>query len=264
MIYFKLYFLMFIIVVLIFLLNSLNQKYENFNNNQKIGFIILRYVNSKKTNKLWIKSYDCVRKFYPRNKIIIIDDNSDYKFITAKKLYNTKIINSEFPRRGELLPYYYYLNNNFFDTAVIIHDSVFINKKIDFDVDNYMFIWEFDHKWDNIKNETKLIKLFNDKELLKFYNSKHLWKGCFGAMSIINHDYLELINKKYNISKLLNHIKTREQRMAFERIIACILQIHFKKKSLLGNIHKYCKWGIKYNKVNNYNHLPIIKVWSGR
>ena len=47
-------------------------------------------------------------------------------------MYKTFIIQNDFPKRGELMPYYYYLHNKLFDTAVIIHDSVFINKYIDF------------------------------------------------------------------------------------------------------------------------------------
>jgi hypothetical protein len=58
---------------------------------------------------------------------MIIDDNSKYSFITTKLLYNTTIIQSEYTKCGELLPYYY-LHNKLFSTstAVIIHDSVFI------------------------------------------------------------------------------------------------------------------------------------------
>ena len=100
--------------------------------NLSVGFIILRHVNNTHTNQYWIYSYNCIRILYPENDILIIDDNSNYEYITNITLYKTTIINSEFPKRGELLPYYYYLNNKLFDIAVIIHDSVFITKKIDF------------------------------------------------------------------------------------------------------------------------------------
>ena len=43
----------------------------------EIGFIILRHVNSSKTNEYWKECYRCIRYFYPSNKILIIDDNSD-------------------------------------------------------------------------------------------------------------------------------------------------------------------------------------------
>ena len=131
-----------------------------------IGFIMLRHVNNNLSNEYWMYNYDCIRKYYPNNKILIIDDNSNYQFITKKELYNTTIIKSEYPRRGELLPYIYYLRNKLFDTAVIIHDSVFINKYIDFNVDKYKLLWEFEHNCDQIEDETKMIKLFNDETLL--------------------------------------------------------------------------------------------------
>ena len=83
-------------------------------------------------------------------------------------------------------------------------------------------------------------------------------------MSIITYKHLEYINNRYDLSKLLPYIKTRYNRMSFERVIACILQINNKHKSLLGNIHKYCRWGIKYEQISKYKHLPIIKVWTGR
>lgn len=234
------------------------------NRNQSIGFIILRHVNNELTNQYWIHCYDCIRKYYSENEILIIDDNSNYKFITNKILYKTTIINSEYPKRGELLPYYYYLNNKLFDTAVIIHDSVFINKYIDMNVDKYKIIWDFEHYWDQIEDETKMIELFNDEKLLNFYKNKNLWKGCFGGMSIITYNYLQQINNKYDISKLLDYILTRGNRCSFERVIGCLLHTEGKNETLLGNIHSYCNWGINYDEKENYKNLPLIKVWTGR
>ena len=145
-----------------------------------LGFIILRHVNNVLTNKYWIRCYKCIRNFYLDNPILIIDDNSDYSFVsncnsdndinmrgiichdtflpfqeqlhnTTIKLHNTTIINSEFKKRGELLPYYYYLRHQFCKTAVILHDSVFLNQKMDFTVNDYKMIWDFEHNWDQIE-----------------------------------------------------------------------------------------------------------------
>jgi len=229
------------------------------------GFIVLRHVNNESTNRYWIKCVNSIRKYYPENNILIIDDNSDYNFITNETLYKTTIINSEYPKRGELLPYYYYLHNKLFDVAMIIHDSVFINTYIDMNVEKYKMLWDFEHYWDQIVDETKMINMFNDLELTKFYKDKSLWKGCFGCMSIITHDYLTYINKKYDISKLLDLVLCRSNRCSFERVLACLLQKEEGiKDTLLGNIHHYCKWGISFEKTDNFNHLPLIKCWSGR
>ena len=214
----------------------------------ELGFIVLRHVNSEQTNKYWIHCVNCIRQYYPENKILIIDDNSNYNLITIsdKKLYKTTVINSEYHKRGELLPYYYYLHNKLFDAAVIIHDSVFINKYIDFSVEKYKFLWDFQHNWDQIEDETRMIDMFNDSELKIFYNNKNLWEGCFGGMSIITHDYLTYVNNKYDISKLLECILNRYNRCSFERVIAVLLQKNYSEPSLLGNILKYCKFGIYF------------------
>lgn len=234
------------------------------------GFIILRHVNNELTNQYWNLCYDCIRKWYPENLIMIIDDNSDYQYITPRDLYKTTIIKSEYPGRGELLPYFYYLNNKLFDSAVIIHDSVFINKYIDISVDKYKIIWDFEHNWDNIEDETRIIKHFNDTELLNFYENKHLWKGCFGGMSIITHDYLCYVNNRCDIGMLLGYIMNRLNRCSFERIIGCLLCFLQKNEkneineTLLGDIHAYCKYGFSFDEKDNYTHLPLIKVWTGR
>jgi hypothetical protein len=230
----------------------------------QLGFIILRHVNNELTNKFWIHCYDSIRQYYPENNIIIIDDNSNYDYITDYNLYKTTIINSEYPKRGEYLPYYYYLHNKLFDIAVIIHDSVFINKHIDLNVKNYKLLWEFEHNWDQIEDETIMINIFNDLELTEFYENKNLWKGCFGAMSIITHDYLSYINDKYDISKLLPCILNRYNRCSFERVIACLLQKNCEKETLFGNIHEYCPWGITFDEKDKYKHLQFIKIWTGR
>jgi len=230
----------------------------------KIGFIILRHVNSESTNKYWIKCVNSIRHYYPENNILIIDDDSNYEYITEETLYKTTIINSEYPKRGELLPYYYYLHNKLFDTAVIIHDSVFINKYIDMSVEKYKLLWEFEHDWDQIEDETRMIDVFNDLELKNFYENKDLWKGCFGCMSIITHDYLSYVNNKYDIRKLLDLVLNRYNRSSFERVIACLLQKEGEKETMLGDIKTYCPWGINFNQIDNYKYLPLIKCWTGR
>ena len=236
---------------------------------KSVGFIILRHVNSKFVDNYWKACYQCIRYYYPTNHIIIIDDNSDYALVDVKfekTLTNTKIINSEYPKCGEVLPYYYYLSNKLFDIAVILHDSVFLNSKFDFSkYDNYSLLWEFEHHADHLEDEHRLLHtLNNSEELLTFHSDKSLWKGCFGGMCIITHDYLSLLDKKYNISLLLPHIKTRYNRMSFERVIACILQKNGKKQCLLGDILKYCPWGLPVKYIRQVRHLPIIKVWTGR
>jgi hypothetical protein len=230
-----------------------------------LGFIILRHMNDERTKSFWFENYRRIRQFYPENPIMIIDDNSKPNFFNKElesTLKNTTIIQSEYPGRGELLPYIYYLRNKFCDKAVILHDSVFLNKPIELDCKDYKFLWEFEHNWDEPKLETELLKIFNDSNLLELYNKKDLWKGCFGGMTIISYNFLEEVNNKYDLNLLINFIKSRTQRQSLERVLALIFQSFIPKECLLGNIHNYCRWGGKY--IAMYSHLPIIKIWSGR
>ena len=74
------------------------------------GFIITRHVNSSKTNKYWNRCVKLINIYYPSKPIIIIDDNSDDDFLKEDSRYeNVTVIKSEFPGRGELLPYIYFL-----------------------------------------------------------------------------------------------------------------------------------------------------------
>ena len=232
-----------------------------------LGFIILRHVNDELSNKYWIDYYNSIRKYYPECDIVIIDDNSDYKYIDSEniELYKTKIIYSEYPGRRELLPYYYYSKQKFFDIAVILNDSTIIQRHVNFYVENYKIIWEFEHDWDQLYDEMRIIKeAFNCPDLLNFYLNRSLWKGCLKGMTIITHNFLKLINTKYDMSKLLNFIINKSHRSCFERIIACLLQKHYKNEPMLGPIQDYCPWGITYHEKEKFSHLPLLKYGQSR
>jgi len=234
----------------------------------EVGFIILRHVDSDSTNKYWVQCYQRIRKYYPENAILIVDDNSNHDFITNEALYKTTVVASDYPGRGELLPYYYYLQHNLFDTAVILHDSVFINKCIDFRVETYQMIWDFDHdpQWDQADDVTRMLTLFNDDEIVAFHNDRHLWKGCFGGMTVIKHAFLKHINAKYDLRLLLDVVRNRYNRCSFERVIACLLQKEAPTTTMFGDIHTYCRWGTTISEINSVevSALPLIKVWTGR
>jgi hypothetical protein len=230
-----------------------------------IGFIILRHVNNEKTGKYWERCYDSIRKYHPEKPIMIIDDNSNYGFISGdkeKSLVNTRIIRSEYPKRGELLPYIYYLRNRFCEKVVIIHDSVFLNSSIDLNCGNYKLIWSFVPTIKHNKvYEYFLLKLYRRLDLLNIY-ARELFMGCFGGMIIISWDFLNRVNKLFPLDRLIPYITCREHRCCFERVIAIILQSMGYGECLLGDIHKYCKWG--GGNPEEYKHLPIIKIWTGR
>jgi len=233
------------------------------------GFIILRHVKNKTTDAYWKHCYDCVRKYYPENKILIIDDNSNPQSLTEKETHNTTVIQSEYPGRGELLPYYYYLHNKLFDVAVILHDSVFLNSHIKFETSKSKFHWHFNaNRGNDSDKELNMLHVFQDKSLVDLYLSKK-WRGCFGGMATITHDHLVASNKQYDLSKFLDIVTDRPSRCTFERIIACILYKCGTDSSLMGDLHKYLGkykfgWGTRFKNIGSLSHVPLIKVWTGR
>lgn len=250
------------------------------------GFIITRHVNSEITNRYWNTSIKLLRTFYPNKQLVIIDDNSNYTFVKADYDYeNLTIINSEFKGRGELLPYYYYIKNKFFKNAIIMHDSVFLHAKVNFDClagTKVLPLWFFHPDKENIDNTLRISNvLTNNYEIQKkikltdivlgMNNDK--WYGCFGAQSYINHDFLLYLNSKYNIINMTTTIGCRKDRCCFERIIGAMFFNENKKimnrKSLFGDIMKYQKWGYSYKEYKNdikKGRLPkiVVKVWTGR
>jgi hypothetical protein len=244
-----------------------------------IGFIITRYVNSELTNNYWINCIKQIRKFYKLNKIVIIDDNSNSNFVKNNDeniLENCVIIESEYKGRGELLPYYYLYKNKFFDKAIIIHDSVFIQQELNINEEQEVqFLWDVNnHFWNNVEKEKELIMyLDNNDELLELYNNK-LWNICFGVMSFIQYDFLKIISEKYNFFNLLEYVTCRSDRSCLERIFPLLCSNENKNlinnNALFGSIftHKEC-FCYTYEKYlldveNNDTNLQCVKVWSGR
>ena len=254
------------------------------------GFIITRHVNSEKTNKYWNQNIKLIRTFYPFRKIVIIDDNSNYDFIKPDYSYkNIIVIQSEYPNRGELLPYIYFLRNKWFDNAVILHDSVFIHKRVAFENFNLPVIplWHHPYDKENINNLFRISGyLSNNNMISKILNNSDInilgvkrnvsnYLLCFGGQCFINHTFLQTLQNKYNITNLIHAIHNRSDRCALERIMGILFCIEYptimKIKSLFGNIMQH-HMSFQYNydnyinDFNNKRRVPevFVKVWTGR
>lgn len=247
-----------------------------------LGFILSRHVNSEKTNNYWKECINQIRKFYPTNYIIVVDDNSNYEFIDNENvdLTNCTIITSEYPQRAELLPYYYFYKLKPFDTAVILSDSTFIRSKIvDENItDDVRFLWSFhSHLTQDAKLETELLQRLNHSDkLIEIHKNISLWKGCFSVLSTIRHDFLTRLVEKYNFFVLLDHIKTRYDRMCLERVFAVLCHCEDKelkhKYPLCGEItddhwrlgrYSYDQY-VEEKQNNQLDHYTIVRVWTGR
>jgi hypothetical protein len=251
------------------------------------GFIITRHVNSEQTNKYWNHSIKLLRTLYPHRKIVIIDDNSDYKFVKNDFDYsNIEIIQSEYPKRGELLPYIYFFKYKWFENAVILHDSTFIHKRIPFDrfKVNVLPLWHFPYDKENLPNLLRLNSYLTNNRILKqelldneiniLGIKKNKFNLCFGAQCYINYNFLKKIEEKYKLTNLKNAIHNRKDRCGFERIIGLLFSKECKEllymKSLFGNIMThYRSFNYSYNDyIKDFNNKKlygiIIKVWTGR
>ena len=252
------------------------------------GFIITRHVNSEQTNKYWNQSVKLIRRIYPLRQIVIIDDNSNPEFVKAEFDYqNLTIIQSEYHKRGELLPFYYYLKYKWFPKAVIIHDSLFIHKKIHFEKFSLpvMPLWHHVYDKENIhnirriasslKHNRMLLHKINEPDKLMFgLDGSTKFNLCFGCQCFIQLSFLETLERKYNITNLINVIHNRPDRCSLERIMGLLFCQEYpnviKIKSLFGDI-------LTKNQTFRYNYdqytadlknkkiiYPFVKVWTGR
>lgn len=257
------------------------------------GFIITRHVNSESTNRYWNQSVKLLRTLYPAAKIVIIDDNSDSKYVVAEREYrNLEVVKSEYPGRGELLPYVYYLRNpQWFKNAIILHDSVFIHKRIPFYNLNVgvMPLWHADYDQENLPNLLRIASYLRNSNIIKRQMVKTepmvlgmpMRKGgggilCFGGQAYIQHGFLKRIAAKYNIENLVNAVHCRTDRCGLERVLGLIFYTESKTlarggiRSMFGDIHnQYKSFGYYFDEyIDDFKRRKIpatvVKVWTGR
>lgn len=251
---------------------------------------------------MWLEAYRCIRTHHPDIPIVIIDDHSTttYRDATAAleaALINTVVIDSDLQAgAGEMLPYVLMLRHEWFETAVVIHDSMFLQAPIVLDSTAahpvpFRFLWHFNgpRRNDDIAGQNALISLLGmgkaRAELHALRNSRD-WLGCFGTCMCVRLAFLKHLQCKYGFVQMVGHITTRKQRMAIERVFA-LLCFHALRDwddgkfavsvsnaahmfGMYGNITKTHR-AFKYNMSHytsecpeNRPPMPVIKVWSGR
>jgi len=258
-----------------------------------IVFILTRHVTSENTNILWQECIRSIRRSYPTDPILIIDDHSNPDFLSTleEKVLQENILNisSEFPPGyGEMLPYYYFYKMKIADTAIILHDSFWIQEPIPgldhirinphFRV-RYLLHFAIGHH--DVHQETVLIStLQNPEGILHNYHQFPLIKyGCQGMQSIISHRFITEMQEKHRIFDLLPHILSRYHRMSMERVFAAICNymspelFDVTRVSVYGDffqnyVEKYEYTEYEYFLANRekiaQEKRPFIKIFSGR
>ena len=142
-----------VVIVMVVMIVVIVMKDNKESDEKEWGFVICRHVHHPQVNQYWRECVRNIRRFHPTKKIVIIDDFSFPQYLDneeKKKLLaadpQLMVIPSEYKGVGELLGYYYFHKHRWFEKAVILHDSVFVNsslqKKVQ-DVKDVAFLWSF-------------------------------------------------------------------------------------------------------------------------
>jgi hypothetical protein len=239
------------------------------------GIIILQCAKHEKHAFLGKRCYQSVRNVYGRNvPILLIDDNSSVEVFRGADDPNCLFVSSEFPGAGEMLPYYYFYQLRPFQQALILHDSMIVREQILPTCQPIRFIWDFDSIIANDFNEIRpMVQSLpkNSDVALQVYDNVWLWKGCFGAASMIQHKTVVLLQEMFGFLNLVATIRTRPQRMAIERILGVLCSAIFGTvdiPTISGNIFSHPLPFIENSSLEDmlaseYNS-PIVKTWHSR
>jgi hypothetical protein len=246
----------------------------------EVIFVVIRHITKKLNNShdIWKACYNSIRKFYS-NKIIVIDNNSDYSLFNDddNTLINCEIINSQYPENRLFSPFFELLKIDF-NRAVIIHDGVIFQKYVDFTCFNSVkYIWHFDTKdFDNHNLINKqLDALDNNTDLHCIFKEKQ-FVGCMGCCLAITKTFLNTLQERHNIQNLVKYIENQEDAIAFERTISLLCCLNYPEIisdiSFEGEIRNM-SWGYRYSNFINNNKIVngvditdkhIIKIFCAR
>ena len=84
-------------------------------------------------------------------------------------------------------------------------------------------------------------------------------------MMSITHDFVKMLDAKYNFDNLLCVIVTKRYREALERVFASMVQLERSPEfAVAADLFTYLPYGIPFEVRNHYSHLAVIKVWGSR
>jgi hypothetical protein len=235
-----------------------------------MGFILLRHVNTPKSDWFWQESYYAIRKYYPDHKIVIIDNQSNPLFLSDIPMTNTEIVNSPYDQRGEFAPFYYFLKEKWFETAVIVHDTAYLQRPIPWETEKYRFFWGFhfkDHKVQRRKEALEMIdSLDNADQVRAFYDQPEEWCGALGSMMSVRHEFLVALEEKYHWTRWIDVIVNKNYREAMERVLPCLMQNESRPPRFVVAIDMFSHlpYGLPFDDRHKHRHLDVIKVWGSR
>lgn len=239
-------------------------------------FILTTHITDPITSQYWWECCRCIRSHYTE-PIYVINDSSDPSYaIDVDNFSDCHLIQSEFPNKAEILPYYYLYTWRLADRACILHDTTFVQNRIDFHtVTDVRFLWHFTHKNERRAQIYSMIinGLDNHGRLLRRFTTDE-WNGCFGVQSVMTLSFLDRLVEKYNLFKLMSLVTDRSSRKALERVfaIACYEECHALRMnpSLCGHIfYNNIRWKFTFSEYGRLRESirkrhQMIKCFTGR
>lgn len=240
-------------------------------NIMSVCFVILRHVDNAYFDRYWIEAYKSIRKFYKDTPIKIIDTGSTCASTIPTE--NCDIIQAEYSGSRLFAPYYELLKLEDYSKAIVIHDGLIFNRYIDFsEYPPVKFLWHFEtHDYDNDALITKQIEaLENHEDALNLYKSK-AWYGCLGCLMVIDKSFLDGLEEKYKLKRLINIINNKDDAIAFERTVAVLCYQEYPvlkdEPSIEGDIRNMI-WGYRYedfmNNPSAQDGKPFFKLFGAR
>lgn len=250
---------------------------DNFE--KQFGFIVPSYCANEIHLRQLLRCIKSIRQYYLTNKIIIIDDYSNFNLKEYFDDDNIIIKLSLNKGSADMQTFKIFLENYLFDKAIIMQDSFILeNELINInDIIDVKFLWHFTnhkHHWDiileprddfninnNIVSHTDLIKFNIKKDFAKYPNfcdyalynldNKYNWVGCFGCLCVISKNCLIHMNKTLNfVDKFVNCTSNRDRRSA-ESIFSLICHFIFRERNFFDSVDGLYYDGINTNSYNN-------------
>lgn len=223
------------------------------------GFIIPSFRKEQAHNDLLEKCIASIRKFHATIPIVIIDDWSTIDI----DISDPHIIIEKSPVKGagDMVTLYMLLKYKYFDKAVIMQDSMFLEAPIkNVSTDNVQFLWHATNhikQWHQIKEPqddyNKFHKIVTHQDFIlhmtsiyatndlqnivnSMINRKELWNVCFCLCMIIDLKFLELLESKTGITGYLCQLNTNRRRRTSESVfsMACSYILGCKPQSIEG------------------------------
>eukprot|EP00798_Chlamydomonas_sp_ICE-L_P026468 gene26468-biopygen11412 len=260
------------------------------------GIVILRCMKKPVHMWYWHTCVHRIRSVHPTMPVVIVDDHSDPDMRAAcipieGTIPHLTVIESDLQAgAGEIIPLYYMFTKRLFETALVIHDAMFLNQPIPESIalhtPGFRFLWHFSS---NFRHEEATMQTMGalssetQKEIMRVYNNGGEWLGCFGTAMYVTLDALDSIETRFSgITKLAATVNTRSMRSGLERVIPLMLMIINDDKSSTTGVYSKCGYSVfgdiflnhpmpfkltfenYMQNTGTFKNRPVVKVWSER